>query len=946
MLFSRGSVWSKWDLHIHTPASICNKYVGGNEEEIWEKFISHLESLPKEVEVIGINDYYFIDGFEKVMNYKYKEGRLKNIKKIFPVLEFRIDTFGTASESKFQKINLHILFSINDKEWEKDVLKIKKEFISQIHLSKLKKHETKILSIENMIEDCGNKQKGFEEIIPNTEEIFNLIHGDTWKDKVFTLLGYKEWNNIEKGNQLKQFKDELYKQVNAFFTACPDDNFSKKQTVLEMFGDKVLVHSDDIHDFEKLKIENYRCLTWIKSDKTFDGLRQILIEPKERIKIQESNPFYSENKTNVIDFIKISNSSGWFEERKIKLNSGLVSIIGEKGAGKTALLDLIAIANDEGIYEKDVKVPYSFYNRAKDNMIGLNLDVEYLGGSKNSYILDGQAAKNKTDKNAKVRYLSLKELESYCDEKYKFQEFIKEIILDTNPMVKEFDIESKRIIDRIKSLNNSIYTLSESVKGIVELNKALDNKKIELENHIKNQPKIATNFSKEQEEEYEQLIYNKQANKNKLDVNMGEVDELRELLKWISNEERNIKQNFKNSINIKSNTYTYLNKSIVMDIDIKLEVINMDKLQERVNFIKIQNQELNKESDKIKMKIKPLEELNKNLVEEKSITLQWYEAKTKFENEYKILEAKKKNIENNIEELHNLREQLKEFYIKLIKNKLEQKSKFEELKSKLEMDNNIEFKIEIEINEEKLFSLEDSIIRHNQGNSQEKIKEGIKEKLLNELIKVNKNNLDDELENIKSLIDWINSDKFINDIFGMNRNADSLLKNGFDLEDFYNWIFDDYYEVNYFISFKGRPLEALSPGQKGLALMKLFLKLDNSTKPLLIDQPEDNLDNKSVYSDLVNDIKEIKRKRQVIIATHNPNLVVNTDSEQVIIAKFEDNPNSKEAKIRYYSGALENVDIRKEVCDILEGGDRAFIKREERYCLDKNKVDKPNEEIK
>lgn len=116
------------------------------------------------------------------------------------------------------------------------------------------------------------------------------------------------------------------------------------------------------------------------------------------------------------------------------------------------------------------------------------------------------------------------------------------------------------------------------------------------------------------------------------------------------------------------------------------------------------------------------------------------------------------------------------------------------------------------------------------------------------------------------------------------------------------------------------------------------MKLDKSTKPLLIDQPEDNLDNRYVYLDLVSDIKDIKKKRQVIIATHNPNLVVNTDSEQVIVAKFEDNPEMGQPKIKYYAGALEDPEIKKVVCSILEDGDTAFIKRERRYSLDKEKI--------
>ncbi len=129
----RGSEWRIWDLHIHTPESICQGYK--NTSENWEKFISCLENLPEEVNVIGITDYYFIDGYEKVMDLKAK-GRLTNIDKVFPILEFRIDTFGSGNENNLQKINLHILFDIDETKLASEIKKIKEEFINNIKISK------------------------------------------------------------------------------------------------------------------------------------------------------------------------------------------------------------------------------------------------------------------------------------------------------------------------------------------------------------------------------------------------------------------------------------------------------------------------------------------------------------------------------------------------------------------------------------------------------------------------------------------------------------------------------------------------------------------------------------------------------------------------------------------------------------------------------------------
>jgi len=101
----------------------------------------------------------------------------------------------------------------------------------------------------------------------------------------------------------------------------------------------------------------------------------------------------------------------------------------------------------------------------------------------------------------------------------------------------------------------------------------------------------------------------------------------------------------------------------------------------------------------------------------------------------------------------------------------------------------------------------------------------------------------------------------------------------------------------------------------------MYLAIDKSDRrPLLIDQPEENLDPKSVFDDLVPHFREVRKRRQIIIVTHNANLVVNTDADQVIVASCEPAEPGKLPSIEYTSGSLENPEIRSAVCDILEGG--------------------------
>jgi DNA repair exonuclease SbcCD ATPase subunit len=126
----------------------------------------------------------------------------------------------------------------------------------------------------------------------------------------------------------------------------------------------------------------------------------------------------------------------------------------------------------------------------------------------------------------------------------------------------------------------------------------------------------------------------------------------------------------------------------------------------------------------------------------------------------------------------------------------------------------------------------------------------------------------------------------------------------------------------------GKSIDELSPGEKGTVLLVIYLLLDKSTNPLIIDQPEENLDNQSVYQILRPFILEAKKKRQVIIVTHNPNIAVTCDAEQVIYVHIN---KSDKNQFSFESGSIENPVINKHVSDILEGTLQAFNNRKVKY---------------
>jgi len=149
---------------------------------------------------------------------------------------------------------------------------------------------------------------------------------------------------------------------------------------------------------------------------------------------------------------------------------------------------------------------------------------------------------------------------------------------------------------------------------------------------------------------------------------------------------------------------------------------------------------------------------------------------------------------------------------------------------------------------------------------------------------------------------------------------------------FAHWIFGtDHISVRYEVAYDGVDIRKLSPGTRGVVLLLLYLALDDSDdRPLIIDQPEENLDPKSVFDELVALFIAAKAKRQVIMVTHNANLVINTDADQIIVATAGPHPSGGLPPISYMAGGLESAVIRKAVCDILEGGEVAFRERARR----------------
>ena len=123
------------------------------------------------------------------------------------------------------------------------------------------------------------------------------------------------------------------------------------------------------------------------------------------------------------------------------------------------------------------------------------------------------------------------------------------------------------------------------------------------------------------------------------------------------------------------------------------------------------------------------------------------------------------------------------------------------------------------------------------------------------------------------------------------------------------------------------PFSEASAGQQATALLSVLLNQEGS--PLLIDQPEDDIDNRAI-NDIIQNIWQAKNKRQLIFTSHNANLVVNGDAELVVCCDYKESSQQTQGAIKY-EGAIDNPEIKREITLIMEGGEKAFKLRKEKY---------------
>jgi hypothetical protein len=365
----RGSIWRKWDLHIHTPASLVHQYGGADP---WPQFLDELESLPAEFKAVGVNDYIFLDGYKRMLAEK-AAGRLQNIDLILPVIELRLDKIG-GSNNYLSRVNYHIIFSdeLNPDSIEQQFLNAlpSKYRLSPQYEAFHSSGQWKALPTRQSLTDLGQmiidsvpaEEKhhfgtplieGFNNLSLSLEAITEALQSHYFKNKFLTAVGKTEWADIKWNDHSIADKKNIINGADFVFIAAdtPQQWEKAKQSLHDGGVNDRLLDCSDAHSFcaSLNKDRLGHCFTWIKADPTFAGLRQLLVEPDERIWVGDIPPQLARvrsNPTKYIQSIEITRKAtattpeAWFNN-SIPLNLGLVAIIGNKGKIKSELTDIV-----------------------------------------------------------------------------------------------------------------------------------------------------------------------------------------------------------------------------------------------------------------------------------------------------------------------------------------------------------------------------------------------------------------------------------------------------------------------------------------------------------------------------------------------------------------------------------------------------------------------------
>lgn len=977
---ARGSVWHRWDPHIHVPGTALNDQYGGTNP--WEAFLNAAENANPPLRALGITDYFGIDGYVTALKYK-EEGRLQNVEFIFPNVELRL----SIETSRASAINLHLLFCPDDLDHIDRIHRFLRELQFSYQGEPYRCERADLIRLgrahnPKIVDDGAARTEGANQFKVTLADLKRAVDNSEWAQKnvLFAVAGGEKDGTSGLRDDTASFaalRKEIERFANIIFSGNPKQvsfwlgkkGVSVEELQQQYNGPKPCLHGSDAHTASKVGVPDIKRLCWIKGDLAFETLKQVCIEPGERAFIGEEPPRGALTGA-TIDSISVSNAS-WLSKSKIDLNWGLVAIIGARGSGKTALADLIAAA---GLSLSPRFNDKSFLVRAKAFLGRSEARLHWTSGEQTYAELAPTDPEELLD-HPHVQYMSQQFVDQLCSADGPNDELVQEIervIFNAHPYPDRLGADSFQELLRIrleashdKQTRNkqaleraSAELTDERVRkdGLKALEKDRDERQAAIEKDKKDRNSLISKGNAARALRLEQVS-------EAVDRKRQEVDRAKRKLRGlqllkedvVDFRAREAAEHLEDLMQRREETglskldWDQFKLDFAGDVDALLET----RLGEaRQGVVAVEGVQTTPEpatdpnvaliSDAAILSDQTLALLEREFNRLKNLVgIDVQNAKRYANLSEKITKADSglKKVMQQIERAKASDAKIKELvearraayaqiFTGIVEEEAELASLYAPIKERIEHAGGSLSKLSFSVRRavdigkwaakgESLLDLRKTGPFRGRGELQKRATEKLFSAwstgnaataagALLEFVKANEADLRAHIPDDDVFRSWA--------------------------RDVSDWLYStEHISVGYGLQYDGVDIEQLSPGTRGIVLLLLYLAIDaEDDRPLIIDQPEENLDPQSIFQELVNRFREAKKRRQIIIVTHNANLVVNTDAEQVIVATCGPHRPSQLPEISYVSGSLENVIIRKHVCDILEGGELAFKERAKR----------------
>ena len=1013
----RGSIWRKWDLHIHTPASF--HWNGGKQFRDMngeEKDLALDEIVRKinqsDVAAFAVMDYWTFDGYCAVRERIERTGQGFN-KTIFPGMELRIDA------PVDYRLNIHVVLSdlLTSQELQdfKGALKLG---ISDRPLS-----DASLVAFARGLDTDVARHYGFSvEDLQDERKLLQLgsktakITRESLKEALkaipektcLVILPYDTSDGLKDLDWAAHPYDDSYfmQSAHIFETRDPDniDLFLHRETernrhfignfITTMGGrPKPPVSGSDAHRVSDYGVYPSERITWIKADPTFRGLLQLVNEPRERIFIGAVPPklaLVQQKKTKYVDSVEIKRkpdariSEVWFNNA-VPFNTDLIAIIGNKGKGKSALTDIIGLlANTKQHNEFTFLSTKNFCQLKENKARNFQARLTWASGVQTTKGLDEPVDEQQPEM---VKYIPQNFLETICTqlggiEETEFDHELKKVIfshvdyasrLGKASLDELISYKTTEANDQLQILRQEMHKINEGIVALevksspsyrLGIENLLRVKREELTTHESSKPEAvqqpANDPQKQAEislaaenladakralEELEKQIASAVGEEAKQAQSMSVADKL---LTRIENLERQV-QNFSSQ---SADEFRAIGLSIgdVLSVTIKKEVLVEKKrtfadllkaaqeqqdpakadspaqkktsVKSRIEQLQASLDEPNKLYDAYTTALKTWEKQKEEIqgAEDDPETIRYFEAQLRsLADVPRLLSTSKVSRMMKATEIHAIIRQLAQTYRELyspVNQFIETRSLARE---------KFQLNFEVGVVDTGFVDSFFEFVSHGVSGTFCGVEEGNKK--LKEILAGQEFNTEQGVEAfLREIIDSLENDKRPG---GGPTAIDSLMRTRKTTLELYDFVFGlSFLKPRYALRMGDKELNQLSPGERGTLLLVFYLLVDKDDIPLVIDQPEENLDNQTVYDLLVPCFKEAKQRRQIFIVTHNPNLAVVCDAEQIVWADLDKKNNYV---MRYFTGAIESEILNKATVDVLEGTMPAFDNRESKY---------------